>query len=142
MGDVVEATALFFGKKSVRESLQPNAPCPGQEHDSNTPLHYAASLAMKEVYFDLLGQQGGGGGGGGVWRPDVKNAKRKNCIHLLCTSNATTVRGEEGGGGGGGGEEGGVRAEMLKRTIESLEEARMEVAHVLEEMDEVNHNNN
>lgn len=103
-----EASDLYYSKKSLRDSVLPNHPL-GYGREDNTALHYAAKLGLKDLYVDLINRGG---------KPDQKNKRGQNCLHLIC------------------GEPGTQRTDMLRFTLEAGLYG-MDLAHVLEEKDEV-----
>ena len=107
-GHAREASDLYYSKKSLRDSVLPNHPL-GCDEEDNTALHYAAKFGLKEMYVDLINRGG---------KPDQKNKRGKNCLHLIC------------------GQPGKQRTFMLRFTLEAGLYG-MDLAHVLEEKDEV-----
>lgn len=123
-GDVVKASELYLSKVQLRSGLQPNQ---NLGPDDNTYLHYAAKLGMAQMYQDLIVLKG---------KPDIKNAQRRNCIHLICLQPSTeghcnegySVEGHSAGGQG--------KRKMLELTFkEGLK--GMDLKHLLAEKDEV-----
>ena len=70
-----EARALYFQRKKVRDSIEPNTSL-GPAHGENSVLHYAAFHAMEWLYRDLLIVRGG--------KPDMRNGAARNSLHLVC----------------------------------------------------------
>ena len=110
-GDTSKAYTLYYSKETVRTKVDPNASL-GPEWDGNTLLHYIAYHAMKKLYEDMITQHRG--------KPDFKNDKRQNCMHLLCAT----------------GEEGSVKRDMLQFTL-SVGLPGMDLGHLLKEKDQV-----
>ena len=118
-GDVGKASELYLSKAQLRSGLQPNQ---ALGPDDNTYLHHSARLGMAQMYQDLIVLKG---------KPDMKNAQRRNCIHLICLQPSA-----EGHSAGGHYDEGQVKREMLEYTLkEGLE--GMDLRHLLAEKDEV-----
>ena len=107
-GHAREASDLYHSKKSLRDSVLPNHPL-GCGQEDNTALHFAAKFGLKDMYVDLINRGG---------KPDQKNKLGKNCLHLIC------------------GQPGKQRTHMLRFTLEAGLYG-MDLAHVLEEKDEV-----
>lgn len=115
-GNVEEASRLYEGKVQLRESLQPNSPL-GSDHDeNNTYLHYAALLGIHKMYGDLIRLNGG--------KPDMKNAQRRNCLHLICLCKT----------GGPLSAEDDIRHNMIELTMEEGLKG-MDLKHLLAERD-------
>lgn len=108
-GDTSKAYSLFYSKDGVREKLEPNVSM-GADFEGNTCLHFVAYFAMKKLYLDLVRKHRG--------KPDMKNDKRQNCMHLLCAT----------------GEEGSVKRDMLYFTLsEGL--SGMDLKYLLKDKD-------
>ena len=107
-GHAREASDLYYSKRSLKDSVLPNHPL-GCDEEDNTALHYAAKFGLQEMYVDLINRGG---------KPDQKNKRGKNCLHLIC------------------GQPGKQRTFMLRFTLEAGLYG-MDLAHVLEEKDEV-----
>ena len=124
-GDVDKASELYLSKAQLRSGLQPNQ---ALGPDDNTYLHHAARLGMAQMYQDLIVLKG---------KPDMKNAQRRNCIHLICLQPSAEGHSAEGHSAGGHHSAGGqVKREMLEYTLkEGLE--GMDLRHLLAEKDEV-----
>ena len=69
-GDTEQAYELFYRKKSIRESIDPNLSL-GASYNENTPLHCAALHGMKQLYIDLIAVGG---------RPDQKVPHRGDVL--------------------------------------------------------------
>jgi len=108
-GDTSKAYSLYYTKEAVRTKVEPNVAL-GAEYDGNTLLHFMAYHAMKKLYEDMINQHKG--------KPDFKNDKRQNCLHLLCAT----------------GEEGSVKRDMLAFTL-SVGLPGMDLGHLLKEKD-------
>lgn len=116
-GDAAKAEEMYrTKKKQLIDGLQPNQSL-GSEHDNNTYLHYAALYGLQSMYSDLLQLRG---------KPDMKNSKRRNCVHLICM----------GEGKVGEGSQDSAKHQMLEQTlVEGLE--GMDLKHLLGEKDQV-----
>ena len=118
--DVVKASELYHSKAQLRAGLQPNLNL-GSEHHDNTYLHYAAHLGLSEMYENLIHEHG---------KPDMKNAQRRNCLHLICHKPST--------GGTTNGCDDVTKCNMLRLTMaDGL--AGMDLKHLLAEKDEVSY---
>lgn len=118
--DVMKATELYHTKAQLRASLQPNLSL-GSEHHDNTYLHYAAHLGLSEMYGDLIHEHG---------KPDMKNAQRRNCLHLICCKSSA--------GDTTSGCDDITKCNMLQLTLrDGL--AGMDLKHLLAEKDEVSY---
>lgn len=109
-GNHEEAYNLYSTKKSLRDSLEPNTPL-GQHHEDNSILHYAAQHAMAWLYRSLITRGG---------KPDLRNGLHQNSLHLVCGVSSRPD----------------ARRDILKFTLEEGLHG-MDIAHVLEEKDEV-----
>ena len=111
-GNAARASELYANKSYLKENMDPNLSL-GSDHHDNTYLHYAALYGMEEMYEDLLTAQKG--------KPDMKNAERRNCIHMICLGPTANDR---------------TKCQMLELTFkEGLK--GMDLQHLLGEKDEV-----
>ena len=108
-GDTAEAYILYYNKKEVREDILPNGALIDHHGTGDSALHMAAYHAMRRLYTDLITKGG---------KPDLKNGRRRNCLHLICLKSDSPAE----------------RLEMLRVSLEvGLYE--MDVEHVLAEKD-------
>ena len=115
-GQCNKAQDMYFGSKKLREAilLRVNEPL-GPEHDNNSVLHYVAHYKMQRMYEELLNSDRCPG------VPDLKNARRRNCFHLICLNDINSH----------------AALNMLKFTAEFLRKQSVDVTHLLAEKDEV-----
>ena len=109
-GSEEEALALYNSKKSVRDSVEPNASL-GLAHEGNSVLHYAARHGMVWLYCNLSTRGG---------KPDLRNGLNQNCLHLVCGASSKPS----------------ARKAVLQCALEEGLSG-MDVSHVLQERDEV-----
>ena len=88
-GDHFLAYDLYFGKKLLRDSVDPNY----RFEDNRALLHYAALYAMQPIYQDFLEKRNAS--------PCILDGSSRTCLHLLCMN----------------GEDPYVRADMLKMSL-------------------------
>lgn len=73
-GDHYVAYDLYFGKKLLRENVDPNYRF---ENDSAI-LHYTALYAMQPIYEDFLEKKNAS--------PWILDGSSRTCLHLICSS--------------------------------------------------------
>ena len=74
-GDHARAYELFYGKKIVRDSVDPEHRC--FEESGSSLLHFTATHAMEKLYRDFLT--------GSRASPMESNGLAQNCLHLICS---------------------------------------------------------
>ena len=77
-GNEIQALAIYVSASKEMRNYDPNH-FYGKCSHGNTPMHYAAKYAMRELLekFLYIGQVRG--------NPEVVNLEGKNCLHLVCS---------------------------------------------------------
>ena len=101
-GDHFVAYDLYFGKKLLRDSIDPNY----RFEDNSALLHYTALYAMQPIYEDFLEKKNAS--------PWILDGNNRTCLHLLCMN----------------GEDANVRANMLKTSLSFSEDDLSSSLHV------------
>lgn len=81
-GNKQQAYELYYGKKIIRDSLDPEEPC--NDNTGDCLIHYAALHAMEELYKDFLEKKKAS--------PLHCNLSSQNSLHVICSrgNNSTT----------------------------------------------------